>query len=223
MVPVLDKLILDVLKHHVEAVLHIILGSARHLFYDFRPFVSDGQSLLQDKDILFQAERVFLNLGIQEVDPALSALLSVPVDAQVGVQLVGYLTPLLGTVFAYQLNEFFVFPLNPVAFLDGRLLVLVELVLALGVVSARDESCDLYPVILVKLLGRDTLALAVLVDSPEKEARLLVSPILLGVIRLLSLLLGQLVENLAGELVGDGIFRNPCYTERVLHGFVKEV
>ena len=43
---------------------------------------------------------------------------------------------------------------------------MVELVLALRVVTARDEASDLDPVILVELLRSDSFASAIFLDGP---------------------------------------------------------
>lgn len=79
--------------------------------------------------------------------------------------------------------------------MDRRLLVLVELVLALGVVTAGNEACDLDPVVLIQLLRCDSLALAVLEDGPLQQLRFVVRPVLLRIVRLLALNLRQLIEN----------------------------
>jgi hypothetical protein len=95
-------------------------------------------------------------------------LLAVTGDPQASVELVGDLGPLFSAVFSNEFDEFFVLSFDPITFLDGRLLVLVELVLTLGIVSARDETSNLYPVILVQLLGSDALAAAVFLNGPLK-------------------------------------------------------
>lgn len=41
---VADVIILDVFEHHVEAVLHVVLGAARHLFDDLGPTVADTEA-----------------------------------------------------------------------------------------------------------------------------------------------------------------------------------
>lgn len=50
--------------------------------------------------------------------------------------------------------------------MDGGLLVLVELILALRVVSAGNVACNGDPVVFVKLLRCESLDLAVLHDGP---------------------------------------------------------
>lgn len=58
-------------------------------------------------------------------------MLAVSVDPEDSIELGGYKTPMLGAVVVDQLYEFFVLSLCPVALLNGRLFVLIELVLAL--------------------------------------------------------------------------------------------
>lgn len=73
---------------------------------------------------------------------------------------------MLGAVVVDQLYEFFVLSLCPVALLNGRLFVLIELVLALRVVSAWNKAGNLDPVVFVQFPGRYVFALAVLFHSP---------------------------------------------------------
>lgn len=61
--------------------------------------------------------------------------------------------PLLGPILPNEPDQLLVLLLAPVTLLDGGLLVLVELVEALGVVAARDKSSNLYPIILVQFCG----------------------------------------------------------------------
>lgn len=163
---VLDELILYVFEHHIESILHVVLRPPRHFFDYFRPLVADAQSLLQYQYIFLQTEWLFLDLWVQEVDPALSALLAVSRHVQIDVQLVCNLTPLLCSLFSDETDQLFVLSLDPVALLYRRLLVLVELVLALRVVSARNEARYLYPVVLVQLLRCYTFTSAVFLYCP---------------------------------------------------------
>jgi hypothetical protein len=149
MISIFDELVLNVLIHHIEPVLDVVFGPSWHLLDDFGPLVSNREPFFQNEDIFQQTKRIFLDLRVKEVYPTLSALLAVPGDSEAGVELVCNLGPLLGTIFSDQFNQLFIFSLDPVALLDGRLLVLVELVLALGVITARDEPCYLDPIILV--------------------------------------------------------------------------
>jgi hypothetical protein len=110
--------------------------------------------------------------------------------------LVGDLTPLLRTIFPDKPDKLLIFSLDPVTFLDGRFLILIELILTLRVVSAWNEMGNLNPVILVQLLWRDALAPAILCDSPLKQFGFVICPVFLGVVRLFALLLIQPVENL---------------------------
>ena len=80
MISVFYELVLDIFEHHVEPVFYIILSSSRHFFDDFGPLVADGQSLLKNEDVLIQAERIFFDFGIQEINPSLTALLPVSID-----------------------------------------------------------------------------------------------------------------------------------------------
>ena len=119
----------------------------------------------------------------QKVDPSLTALFAVSGRLQLGIELGGDSAPLLGAILSDQLNELFIFFLCPVALVDGRLLVLIELVQALGVISSWNEASDLNPVELTEFVGADVLFSTVLADSPLKENGLLICPIFLGVER----------------------------------------
>jgi hypothetical protein len=133
-----------------------------------------------------------LNLSLGALD-----LLGEPID------LILHLGPLFGAVLPNEFDEFFVLSFDPIALLDGRLLVLVELVLTLRIVSAWDEACNLNPVILVQLLGSDALTSAVLLDCPLKQVRFIVCPILFSVISLFSLQLCQFVKDFRSGIVCD--------------------
>lgn len=74
-----DKIVLHVFEHHVEAILDVVFSAAGHFLDDLRPLVADTESPFQNKNVLFQRERIFLDLRIQKVDPALSALLTISV------------------------------------------------------------------------------------------------------------------------------------------------
>ena len=201
--PILNELVLNVLEHHVETVLDVVLCAAGHLLDDLRPLVANAETLLKDEHVFSERERILLDLGIEEVDPALSALLSVPVGAEIQVERGRNLAPLACAVLADQSDELFVFALHPVTLLNGRLFVLVKLVLALGVVPAWYEAGDLHPIVAVQLLRRQVLAAAILLDGPLKKARLAVCPILFGGIRLFCLQCGQLAKDFGGDLVRD--------------------
>ena len=45
---VLNELVFNIFKHHVESILYIIFCSSRHFFNYFRPFVSNCNSFFQD-------------------------------------------------------------------------------------------------------------------------------------------------------------------------------
>lgn len=199
--PVLNKLIFDILVHHIEPIFNVVLCPTRHFFNDLGPLVADRQALLENKDVFSEAERVLLDLWVQEVDPPFSALFTVSVGAKILVKLLRDLTPLFGTVLANQFDQLLIFTLHPITLLDGRFLILVELVLALRVVTARDEASDLDPVILVKLLRSDSFTSTVFLDGPLQKLRLIVNPVLFRVICLFALEFCKLVEYLRGRLV----------------------
>ena len=187
MVAVFDELIFDVLIHHVEPILDVVFRSARHLFDDLRPLVADGESLLKDKNIFAYTEWILFDLGIQEIHPSFSALLAVSRDAKTSIELVSNLRPLLGAILSYELHKLLIFPLDPVTLLDRRLLVLVELVLALRIISSGDEPSDLDPVILVEFLWSDALPSAVLLDRPLKQVGFVICPVFFGVVSFFTL------------------------------------
>jgi hypothetical protein len=118
-VPVLDEFILDVLVHHVESILHIVLGSPRHFLDDFGPLVTNGKPLFKNQYILRKAEWVFFYFRVQEVNPSLPALLSISGHAEVLIKLTSNLTPLLGTRLPDEPDQLFVFSFDPITFLDG--------------------------------------------------------------------------------------------------------
>jgi hypothetical protein len=62
--PVLNKLILNILVHHIEPIFNVILSPARHFFDDLGPLVADGQALLKNKDVFRKAEWVLLDLWV---------------------------------------------------------------------------------------------------------------------------------------------------------------
>jgi hypothetical protein len=61
-----------------------------------------------------QSKGIFLDFWVQEVDPSLTALLSISLDVQILVELICNLAPLLGSVFPDQLDELFILPFDPV-------------------------------------------------------------------------------------------------------------
>lgn len=44
--PILDVLVLNVLEHHVEAILHVVLSPTWHLLDDLGPLVTNAETLL---------------------------------------------------------------------------------------------------------------------------------------------------------------------------------
>ena len=101
--------------------------------------------------------------------------------------MVSDLRPLLCTILTDQFHELLVFSFDPVTLLYGRLLVLVELVLALRIISSWDEPSDLDPVILVEFLWSDALPSAVLLDRPLKKVGFVICPVFFGVVSLFTL------------------------------------
>ena len=202
---ILDEFIFDIFEHHVKSILHIVFSSSRHFFDDFGPFVSNTKPLFKDENIFCKAEWVFLDFRIQKVNPSLSALLTVSINGEILIQLVGNLTPLLCSIFSDEPDKLFIFSLDPIAFLYRRLLILVEFVLTLGVISPRDESSDLHPVILVKPLWSNSFTTAVFLDGPLEQLGFIICPILFGVISLLALQFGELIEYLRCLLVIYGL------------------
>jgi len=175
-----NEIVLHVLEHHVEAVLHVVFSAARHLLDNLGPFVTDGDATLKNQYILLEGERVFLNFRIQKVDPPLPALLPVSVGVQLRVECRGDVAPLARAVQADEPDELLVLLLHPVALRDGRLLVLVELVHALAVVPPGYEARNLHPVVFVQLCGMNLFTDGVVLDGPDEEARLVGRPVLLG-------------------------------------------
>jgi hypothetical protein len=118
-ISVLDQLILNIFIHHIKSILNVVLCSPWHIFYDFRPFVTNGKTLLKDKDIFRKVEWVLLDFWIEKVDPSFSALLSISSHLQILIQLVSDLTPLLGTVLSNEPYKLFIFSLDPITLLYG--------------------------------------------------------------------------------------------------------
>ena len=114
-------------------------------------------------------------------------MFTISIGTEILVKLLRDLTPLFGAVLTDEFDQLLIFALHPITLLDGRFLILVELVLALRVVTARDEASDLDPVILVELLRSDSFTSAILLDGPLKELRLIVNPVLLGIVCLFAL------------------------------------
>ena len=132
-------------------------------------------------------------------------MLAISGHTKICIELVGYLTPLLGSILSNQFDQFLIFSLDPVALLNRGLFILIEFILALGVIPARYETSNLDPIILPQLLWSDVLTSTILLNRPQKQLGFLVSPILLGVVRFLALQLRQLVKDFRRSLVRDGI------------------
>jgi len=181
-VSILYKFVFYVFVHHIETIFYIIFSSSRHFFYDFRPFVADWEAFFQDLNIFKQTERVFLNLRIEEVNPSFTTLLAVSSCIQIFVKLLGYLTPLFCAIFSDELHEFFIFFFYPVTLLNRRLFVLIEFILALWVITSRNKSCNLDPVIFIKFLRCYTLTSTIFLDGPLQQFRLIIDPVLFGVV-----------------------------------------
>lgn len=64
MCSIFDVLVLDVLEHHVEAVLHVVLRPTWHLLDNLGPFVADAETLLKDENVFGKSERIFLDLWV---------------------------------------------------------------------------------------------------------------------------------------------------------------
>ena len=187
MISIFYKFVFDVLIHHVEPIFNVVFGSSGHLFYDLWPLVPYGKSFFKNKDIFAKTEGIFLDLRVEEVDPPLPTLLAVPGDTKASIELVSDLRPLLCTILTDQFHELLVFSFDPVTLLYGWLLVLVELVLALRIISSWDEPSDLDPVILVEFLWSDALPSAVLLDRPLKKVGFVICPVFFGVVSFFTL------------------------------------
>lgn len=107
-----------------------------------------------------------------------------------------YLTPLARAVLADEPDQLLVLLLDPVALMDRRLFVLIELVHALAIVSSGYKAGDLHPVVLVEFRRLDTLASRVVLDCPDQQPRLVGRPVLLRGVSLLALQLLQFGEDL---------------------------
>lgn len=132
-------------------------------------------------------------------------MFSISGNIEILIQLIGNLTPLLGAILSDESDELLIFSLNPVTLLDRRFLVLIELVLALRIVTAGNEMRNLDPVVFVQLLRGNALASAVFGDGPLKQLRLIISPVFLGIVGFLPLLLVEPIEYLGGEIIVDGV------------------
>ena len=119
MISVLYQFILNILIHHIESILDVVFCSSWHILYDFRPFVSNGKTLLKNKDILRKVEWVLLDLRIEKVYPSFSALLSISSYLQILIKLVCDLAPLLGTVLSNKPDKLFILSLDPITLLYG--------------------------------------------------------------------------------------------------------
>jgi len=75
--------------------------------------------------------------------------------------------------------------------------------LTLEIISTRQEAWDLDPILLVELLGFDTLSVAVLVYSPKQQLILFSAPYLLLFIFITGLL--QTIEDLCSLVVSYGV------------------
>ena len=79
--------------------------------------------------------------------------------------------------------------------MNGRLFVLVEFVLALRVIAARNEAGNEYPIVFVQLFGVYVLSATVLVNGPCQKLGLFIGPIFLGLEGFFALILLQPIKN----------------------------
>ena len=102
------------------------------------------------------------------------------------------LLPLLGPLLGYDLEELLVLFLLPLGLSDQTLVALVPLVLALCVISARDQFGHVLPVRGVKVLRLNRSLSAVGVQGPIQQLRLVFIPVPLC--RVLSLKVSQKIR-----------------------------
>ena len=100
---------------------------------------------------------------------------------------------MLRTIISDKANKFLVFSSNPVTLLDCRFFVLIKFVLALWIISSRDEPCYIHPVIFIEFLRTNFFSSTIFLDGPLKQHGFLVSPVLLCIKCFLA---GELSESL---------------------------
>lgn len=182
-----DEIVFDVLEHHVEAIFDVVLCSTRHLLDDLRPLITNAEPSLQNEDVLFKREWILFNFRIQKINPALPTLFSIAVRAKACVEGRRNLAPLARAVLPNEPDQLFVFTLNPVALMNGRLFVLVELVHALAVVPTRNKTGYLHPVISVELRRLHVFTGRIILYGPNQQPRLVRRPVLFSRVGLLVL------------------------------------
>ena len=137
----------------VEPVLNIDLGSSLYFLNDLRPLIPDLKVLLQYQHIFFQRKWLAFDVWIQEVDPPLSALLSVPFTicriwlcCNCLVEVLRNYVPVLIAIMFDDADEDDIFFSVPRQLLDGLTLFLSKSIATLEIISPWQVGRDCYPV-----------------------------------------------------------------------------
>lgn len=152
----LQLLVLDLLEHAVEAILDRVFSATWQVLDDLTPSIADLLAKSKDLQVFLVGEGIPVDFWVQEVVPALSALLAVSRHAQVGIEQIGDLLPLLGALLRDDSEQLVIFSLLPLRLCDRGFVALVPLVLALRVITTWYELCDVLPVNGCKAVALDS-------------------------------------------------------------------
>ena len=76
---------------------------------------------------------------------------------------------MFGTIFLNDFDKFIIFFFAPNTLFDAISSLLIISIETLSVISPRDESGNLLPIILLEVFGLDALTLAKLIYCPDKQ------------------------------------------------------
>lgn len=123
-------------------------------------------SQLENSKIFFLRERIPIYFRVQEIVPSFTALFAVATDLKPFVQNFSYVLPLFSPFLSNDLEQLVVFLALPLGLSDVRLMILIPLILALGVISARNQACHILPICTSEGVCFDISFLRIGIDCP---------------------------------------------------------
>ena len=197
--PVFEEFVSSIFEHHVITILHIIFSSSRHLFDNFCPSISYFQFLLEDENVLICWKRYFFDFWIEEIDPSLSALLTITFNANwLDVLIIQFihsisfhevliennrnLVPMFSAVSCDNLNQFIIFCFAPNTLLNAFSSLHVIPIETLTIISAWNEPRYLNPILLFHFISWNFFSFTIASYGPYQQTILFLRPSILGLV-----------------------------------------
>jgi hypothetical protein len=129
-------------RHLIESIFHIVHCTSGQVIYNFRPFVSNHQSLFKDNKIFFNWKGTLPYIWIQATNPSFSALLSVSLGFLCDIKILWNSIPISYTMLFNLHLKFIVLVLSPNDLVSSSLFILIKFELTLLIISTGYKSCD---------------------------------------------------------------------------------